>query len=481
VPHHDDHRGDAGGPRTLARLVGGAAADVAVPGGAGDVVITSIDFDSRDVRPGALFCCLRGEHRDGHDFAAGAIAAGAAALLVDHRLDLPVPQLVAADTRRTMAQLAASFFDHPSRALDVVGVTGTNGKTTTTHVLADALDALGRSTGVIGTLSGAHTTPEAPELQRRLAEFRAEGRNAVAMEVSSHALALDRVAGMRFRVAIFTNLGRDHLDFHATPERYFAAKASLFTRGLTEHGVVNIDDVHGRLLADSAEIAVTTFSVDDVEDVRVSASGHEYTWRGVRVRVALGGGFNVSNSLAAATALAVLGHEPAAIAAALARVGQVRGRFERVDAGQDFAVIVDYAHTPEALAEVLRTARAVANGRVIVVFGCGGDRDRAKRPAMGQTAAAAADAVVVTSDNPRSEDPASIIDEVIAGVAPQYVGRIIAEPDRRAAIALAVGQAAEGDVVVIAGKGHETVQVFADRVEPFDDAAVARAALEALR
>jgi UDP-N-acetylmuramoyl-L-alanyl-D-glutamate--2,6-diaminopimelate ligase len=482
VPEHaDEERQGIGSARPLGRLVAGAqGVAVEVPPGAGDVMITSIDFDSREVGPGALFCCLRGEQLDGHAFAAGAVAAGAAALLVDHRLDLPVPQLVAADTRRTMARLAASFHGHPSRALDVIGVTGTNGKTTTAHVIAAALDALGGSTGVIGTLSGAHTTPEAPELQRRLAEFRDEGRSAVAMEVSSHALALDRVAGTRFRVAIFTNLGRDHLDFHKTQERYFAAKASLFTPELSAHGVVNVDDVHGRLLADSATIPVTTYSLDDIADVRIGAFDHEYTWRGVRIRVALGGRFNVSNSLAAATTLAVLGREPAAIAAALAAVGPVPGRFEPVDAGQDFAVAVDYAHTPEALSEVLRAAREVARGRVIVVFGCGGDRDRTKRPAMGQAAASAADLVVVTSDNPRSEDPATIIGEVIAGVAPRYGERIVVEPDRRAAIALAVGQAAEGDVVVIAGKGHETVQVFADRVEGFDDVAVARAALEAL-
>ncbi|MGZ4723593.1 MAG: UDP-N-acetylmuramoyl-L-alanyl-D-glutamate--2,6-diaminopimelate ligase [Ilumatobacteraceae bacterium] len=444
-----------------------------------DVSITSVDFDSRQVKAGSLFCCLRGTRSDGHAFAGAARAAGASALLVDHQLNGARPQVVVPDTRHAMGWLAASFFRHPSRALTLVGVTGTNGKTTTASLIASILTAAGRSTGSIGTLTGVHTTPESPDLQGDLAEFVDRGVTAVVMEVSSHALELQRVAGCHFDVAVFTNLGRDHLDLHGTQERYFAAKAKLFERALSDTAVVNIDDAHGRLLMDVGSIPTVGYGRGDITDVVVSAIGHSYVWRGQQIDVPIGGEFNVLNSLAAATACVSLGIDPATIATGLRNVAAVPGRFEAVVAGQSFAVIVDYAHTPDGLNEALRAARQVADtGSVFIVFGCGGDRDREKRPLMGATASRLADRVVITSDNPRSEDPLAIINATVEGVAPDYRGRVVIEPDRRQAIALALGQAQPGDVVLIAGKGHERTQTIGDQVLEFDDRAVA---LELLR
>ena len=446
-----------------------------------DPVITDVAFDSRRVVAGSMFFCSPGDRVDGHEFAATAVAAGAVALVVERKLDNvgDAVQIVVDHTRPAMAHLSSAFFGYPSRELDVVGITGTNGKTTTAHILTCALNHLGSPTGTIGTLSGVHTTPEAPDLQRRLAEFKAQGCATVAMEVSSHALALDRVLGTRFRVAVFTSFGSDHLDLHATPERYFAAKARLFEADLSEHGVVNVDDVHGRLLVDTMSIPASPFSLSDAVGLELGAFEHSYTWRGQRIRVALGGSFNVMNSLAAVTTLDVLGFDLADIAEAIATTTQVPGRFERIDAGQDFEVIVDYAHTPDALREVIASARRVAAGnRVIVVFGCGGDRDQQKRPHMGHEAATAADQVVVTSDNPRSEVPLAIINDIIAGVPDEYRERAVVEPDRLTAIAVALRSAGTGDVVVIAGKGHETTQTVHATVSFFDDRTAARTLLE---
>ena len=470
-------------PRELSSILANAPAvkvrRVAPALDVSDPLVAGVTFDSRSVRPGDLFFAVRGEHLDGHEFTHAAATAGASVLVVDHEVAVEpgVTQVVVDDTVAAMGWLASSFFAAPSTALTMVGITGTNGKTTTAHIIACALGALGVRTGVIGTLSGSKTTPEATELQRRLADFRDDGYQAVAMEVSSHALALGRVVGTRFSVGIFTNLGRDHLDLHGTEEQYFAAKARLFAPSLTDRAVINVDDVHGRLLVDAAEIPVTPFEFADAVDVEIGPFEHSYTWRGARVRVGLGGRFNVMNSLAAATALEVLGHSPADIAVALASTTPVRGRFEPVSAGQDFAVVVDYAHTPDALAEVLVAARDIANAdaghRVIVVFGCGGDRDRDKRPQMGLAAALSADQIVVTSDNPRSEEPLAIINDIIEGVPADYRGLIAVEPDRREAIAAALRAAGPGDVVVIAGKGHETTQTFGSTVVDFDDRAVA--------
>ena len=441
------------------------------------VVIRAVTYDSRRVEPGTLFCCLRGATVDGHDFAERAVGAGASALLVDHSLDMAVTQIVVPDTRSAMGHLAAALHGNPTGALQVVGVTGTNGKTTTTHLIASVLRSAGRPCGVIGTLTGKHTTPEAPELQSLLAGFRDDGCAAVAMEVSSHALALHRVDGCRFAVAVFTNLGRDHLDLHHTIEEYFAAKQSLFVPALSAVAVLNMDDEYGRRIASTTQVPTVGFSLADAADVVVTPTAHEYTWRGVRVRVGLGGAFNVLNSLAAATACAALGLTPQQIADGLATAPAVPGRFEAVHAGQQFDVVVDYAHTPDGLRAVLTAARPAAPRRLLVVFGCGGDRDADKRPEMGAVAAELADHVVITSDNPRSENPLDIINAISAGVPDDYRARVVTEPDRRHAFATAFRSAEPGDVVVIAGKGHETTQIVGERELPFDDREVARAAL----
>ncbi len=452
-----------------------------IRGDPGATEVTAVTHDSRSVAPGALFCCVPGRRRDGHHFAAAAVAAGASALLCERVLDpMPVTQVVVPSVRRAMGPAAAAFFDHPSRRLPVVGVTGTNGKTTTTHLLAAALRSAGRPAEVIGTLSGARTTPEAPELQARLAELAAQGV-AAAAEVSSHALVEHRVDGTWFSVAVFTNLSPDHLDFHASMEEYFAAKASLFTPERAAVAVINADDPWGRRLLGSVALATRPFSLADAAELEVGHRGSAFLWAGQPVRLRLGGVFNVANALAAATAARELGADPPAIAEGLSSVTSVPGRFEQVDAGQPFAVVVDYAHTPASLEQALAAARAVAaggsangsaGGRVLVVFGCGGDRDRAKRPAMGEVATRLADVAVLTSDNPRSEDPLAIIEEVRAGVARPET--LVVEPDRRAAIATALASARPGDVVVVAGKGHETVQVTGAEVIPFDDRLVVR-------
>jgi UDP-N-acetylmuramoyl-L-alanyl-D-glutamate--2,6-diaminopimelate ligase len=449
--------------------------------GDSQVRLETVVHDSRRVVAGALYCCVRGDHVDGHDFAAAAVDAGASALLVDHELPLDVTQVIVSDTRRAMGPISAAFHGHPSRALTMVGVTGTNGKTTTTSLIASILESAGMPAAVIGTLTGSHTTPEGPELQELLAEHRDAGKQAVVMEVSSHALALHRVDGTHFDLAVFTNLGRDHLDLHGTVERYFAAKARLFEPDLSSRGVANVDDLHGRLLADGAGIPMDRFSIDDIDHVEISPVRHSYRWRGEHIAVGIGGEFNVMNSLAAAAACATLGLSSADIAVGLGTAQPVPGRFEPIRTGQQFSVIVDYAHTPDGLRAALSAARAAAaGGRVIAVFGCGGDRDRDKRPEMGMAAAELADHVVVTSDNPRSEDPQVIIDAVIAGVPADYRAHVVSEPDRRRAFSVAFQIAQPGDVVVIAGKGHETTQTIGATVLPFDDRAVARELLETM-
>jgi UDP-N-acetylmuramoyl-L-alanyl-D-glutamate--2,6-diaminopimelate ligase len=466
----------------LAELVAALPDDLA-PRVEGDAAIPvrAVTIDSRRVTPGALFACLPGALADGHDFAAAAVAAGATSLLAQRRLPLPVAQLVVEDSRRAVGWLSAAFHDHPARAMTMVGITGTNGKTTTAHLLGAILRHAGKRTAVLGTLSGTFTTPEAPDLQADLARLRDDGTDAVVMEVSSHALALERVTGTHFAIAVFTNLGRDHLDFHHTAERYFAAKARLFTRELSAHGVVWVDDLHGRRLADTAPIPVIEVCAGDAADVELGASGSRFTWRGQRVELQLPGRHNVANALLAAAAAEALDVPPATIAAGLAAAPLVPGRVEAVDAGQPFGVLVDFAHTPEALATLLDNLRELTRGRLIVVFGCGGDRDPDKRPLMGAAAGERADVVVVTSDNPRREDPEAIIDAVVAGIGAAPRGEIHRQADRRAAIGAALTSARPGDLVVIAGKGHETTQTAAGQVRPFDDRAVARELLEAQR
>lgn len=440
------------------------------------VEVTSVTHDSRTVRAGSLFCCVPGAVTDGHVFAADAVALGASSLLVERQLDLDVTQVVVDDVRRAMGPVAASFHGHPSDSMDVVGVTGTNGKTTTAWLLRSIFEQAGRTTGMIGTLTGTRTTPESTDLQAELAALRDGGATAVAMEVSSHALAQSRVAGTRFKVGVFTNLSRDHLEYHDTMEDYFAAKALLFEPGQSDVGVVNADDPRGQLLLDAARIPTRAFSLSDVDDLRVLEDRSEATWRGRRLVVPLGAVFNVSNALAAATAALELGITEDDIVAGIAAAPQAPGRFELVDAGQPFAVVVDFAHTPDGIENLLRAARQVAgDGELTIVFGAGGDKDRGKRPMMGDVASRLADVVVLTSDNPRSEDPMSIIEEIRAGTTGSAY--VITEPDRRAAIELALKRATAGDVVVVAGKGHETTQTIGDTVLPFDDRVVVREVL----
>jgi UDP-N-acetylmuramoyl-L-alanyl-D-glutamate--2,6-diaminopimelate ligase len=446
------------------------------------VEVSGVTHETRAVTPGALFCCLRGVRADGHDHAPAALSAGASALLVERLLALDAVQVRVGDARASMAPIAAAFHGHPSRAVPVIGITGTNGKTTTAHLLRSVLEAHGWPTGIMGTLGGALTTPESPELHARLAADVEAGRKAVVMEVSSHSLVQHRVDSVSFEVVAFTNLSQDHLDFHGSMEAYFSAKRVLFDPDRAARGVVNADDAHGTILWRSARIPVRPYSLDQAVGLRLDPRGSRFLWEGEPVRLRLGGTFNVSNALCAAAIAAELGVPPATVARGLSSVGAVPGRYELVDVGQSFDVVVDYAHTPDALAHVLRAARQQAgqSGRVIVVFGCGGNRDRAKRPLMGRVATGLADLTVLTSDNPRDEDPLGIIQEVRHGLSPVDEDRLLVEPDRAVAIRLAVQRAAPGDVVVIAGKGHETEQAFADHALPFDDREVARQALVAL-
>ena len=482
-----------------ARLLGDGSAEVA-----------DLAYDSRRAGPGTLFFCVRGERADGHDFGPSAAAAGAAALVVEEELDVGVPQLLVADARAAMAPLAARFWGEPTAELGVVGITGTNGKTTTAFLVREILEAAGRRCGLLGTVKQVvggeaeeveRTTPEAVDLQRAFRRMLAAGDRACAMEVSSHALALHRADAIRFRVAVFTNLTQDHLDFHADMEDYFAAKRRLFEEGRAGRRIVNVDDPYGRRLA--ADFECLTFSAEGrpadftAREVELDTSGASFTVTApigrsaadegsnrpvgaeVRVRTGLPGHFNVANALAAFAAAVAMGVEPERAAAGLAGAAPPPGRFEPVDEGQGFAVLVDYAHTPDSLRNALAAARRLAAGRVIAVFGAGGDRDRGKRPKMGRAGAEGADLVVVTSDNPRSEDPEAIVAEVAAGA--EAAPELLVEVDRRAAIRLALRRAQPGDTVVIAGKGHEQGQELAGgRKIPFDDREVARAELRAL-
>jgi UDP-N-acetylmuramoyl-L-alanyl-D-glutamate--2,6-diaminopimelate ligase len=473
-------------------------------GGAPAVDVSSVVSDSRAAKPGSLFCCIRGAVTDGHRHAAEAVGAGAVALLVEEWLPIDVTQARVASVRSVLGPLAARFQGEPSFAMRTLGVTGTNGKTTTTYLLESIAAAAGDVTGVIGTvgarigdqpLPNAHTTPEAPDLQMMLAAMRDSGVGTVAMEVSSHALDQHRVDGTHYAATCFTNLSHDHLDYHGTLDAYFESKARLFTPLFTHRAAVHVGDEHGEELARRAaakELVVTRFAIDhpeaDVTARRVAYGPDDTTFelaacygRPIPVRTPLVGPFNVVNALAAATTALLAGFELDAIVAGLGAPAVVPGRMERIDGGQDFTVFVDYAHTPDALEAAIAAARGVAGaaGRVIVVFGCGGDRDRAKRPVMGEIAARAADRAIITSDNPRSEDPVAILDDIARGIpSDRAVERV---PDRRAAIYDAVAAADAGDVVLVAGKGHEPGQIVGDRVEPFDDRMVARAAIAARR
>jgi UDP-N-acetylmuramoyl-L-alanyl-D-glutamate--2,6-diaminopimelate ligase len=469
--------------------------------GAAAVEISSLAYDSRRVRSGGLFFCVLGHHSDGHDHAEQAVRAGAAALVVERPLGRGVPEVLVPDARAAMGPVAARFYGDPSATVEVVGVTGTNGKTTTAFLVRALLEASGRRCGLLGTVKSViggeerpveRTTPEAIDLQADLRAMLEGGERACAMEVSSHALEMGRTGGVRFAAAIFTNLTQDHLDFHGTMEEYFQAKRRLFVPTAPGVSVVNLDDPYGRRLV--AEIpGAVTFAVERdadyrASDVRVGSGGCRMrleTPQGERaLSLPLPGRFNVANALGALAAVHALGGDLDVLIAALERGVRVPGRFEPVEEGQEFAVLVDYAHTPDSLENVLRTAReliAGTRGRVVCVFGAGGDRDRGKRPLMGEIAARLADVAIVTSDNPRSEEPDAIIAEILEGAARgRAVGApaVAVEADRREAIDRAIAAAQRGDVVVIAGKGHEQGQEFADGEKvPFDDVTVAREAL----
>jgi len=439
------------------------------------VEIGDLAYDARAAGPGSLFFCVPGSRADGHDFAADAVANGAVALVVERPLDLDVPQLVVPDARRAMAPVADEFFGRPSEELQVAGVTGTNGKTTTAFLMYSIFAAAGRRPGLLGTIESRvggerrpaiRTTPEAIDVQRALREMLDAGDRSCAMEATSHGSELGRLDGVRFSALVFTNLSQDHLDFHETMERYFEAKRRLFVESRPP-AAINIGNDWGRKLAADRPDALTFGFADDAEIAPAELDG---------IDLKLRGRFNAENALGALAASRLLGIEDEAIARGLEAVRGVPGRFESVVEGQPFEVIVDYSHKPEALESVLRTACDLATGRVICVFGCGGDRDRGKRPLMGRIASELADLAIVTSDNPRSEDPRAIIDEILVGVE----GDVEVEPDRAAAIERAISAADGGDVVLIAGKGHEQGQEFADRTIPFDDREVARDVLRRL-
>lgn len=478
---------------SVARTLG-----ILAPDDAG-VEITDLAYDSRTVAPGALFFCVRGQTQDGHDHAGRAVEAGAAALVVEHEVPLPgrrVPQLVVGNCRAAMGTLAAPFFGDPSRVVAVAGVTGTNGKTTTTYLLESIFRASGDPAGLIGTVEtrvagraapAARTTPEAVDIQRLLRQMADAGAKRCALEVTSIGIESGRTTGINFDVAVFTNLTLDHLDYHGNMERYYAAKARLFTSPAPRAAVINADDPYGRRLAGELPYTPLRFGTDseaDVVAVDVVADSRGSVFRAVGcgldlpLSVRLPGLFNVSNALAAASAAVKMGISPEAIAAGIAGLASVPGRFEPVDEGQGFLVVVDYAHTPDALANVLSAARNLTDGRVLAVFGCGGDRDRSKRPQMGKAAVRLSDVAYATSDNPRGEDPVEILNQIEAGMTGgEY--RVIVE--REQAIAEALAGAAPGDVVVIAGKGHETGQTVGGTVLPFDDRTVAAQILRGMQ
>ena len=452
---------------------------VEVRGDPATTEVRSIEFDSRQVTAGSLFCCVPGAHTDGHRYAAEAVDRGATALLCERFLELDVTQARVSDggLRTAMASAASSFFDHPSRAMRMVGVTGTNGKTTVTQLTRAVLEHAAVPTGVIGTLVGTRTTPEAPDLQRLLAEFRDRGDRAVAMEVSSHAMTQHRVDAIVFDVAAFTNLSRDHLDHHGSMEQYYEAKARLFESSRARSSVIFVDDPWGRRLASElGGRSVVEVRRSEATEVVTEVGRSSFRWRGVTVELPLTGAFNIDNFLVAAAVATELGVEERTVVEGVAGTGAVPGRMEVVTSGEPVSVIVDYAHTPAALDRALTAARDLAGtGRVICLFGCGGDRDQGKRPEMGTVATRRADVVVLTSDNPRSEDPGTIIEEIRAGTAD--FAPVVVEPDRARAIAWAVAAADPGDVVLLAGKGHETTQTAGGRSWPFDDRVEARRAL----
>ena len=466
----------------LASAVGGTLV-------AGDptTTVVGITHDSRRVEPGWAFCCIPGDLHDGHDHAAAAVAGGAVVLLVERRLDVDVTQVLVTDARRALGPAAAEVFAHPADSLRTIGVTGTNGKTSVVSLLGHLVAACGRTTDVVGTLTGERTTPEASDLQARLARDVADGVDVVALEVSSHALVLGRVDGLVVDVAVFTNLGQDHLDFHGTTEEYFLAKARLFTPAHARQAVVWVDDAAGARLAVTPSIPTRSVGMEDAVDLRGAGGRWIWRWRGHEVELPWPGRHNVANALLALEAAVALDLDERSLAAALADAPVVPGRFEVVAAPSREhpdrpLVVVDFAHTPDALDRVIVAARDLCgpDGSLRLVVGCGGDRDRSKRPVVGRVGASGADWVAVCDDNPRSEDPATIRSEVLAGVPAELVGRVREIGDRRGAIRAALTSARQGDVVLIAGKGHEQGQTAGGVTVPFDDRIVALEELAAV-
>lgn len=478
------------GPMNLGKIAALLETD---PGGQAELPVRDLAYDSRKVTPGCVFFCVVGKRHDGHDFASQAVKAGAAALVVERGLEVGVPQLLVTDARAAMGKVAAPFFGDPSRKLRVVGITGTNGKTTVCHLLESIVTAAGDGCGVIGTIDwrvpgerrpARRSTPEAIDLQRALNAMVEKSAEVAAVEATSIGIDQKRMEGTFFEVAVFTNLTRDHLDHHESMENYFASKRRLFEVEKSGSAVVNVDDEWGRKLLEDLPLEVLTYGVSPNAAIRASEIRRDhrssrFRLRGdgfdLRLEVPLPGAFNVSNALAAAAAGRWLGYSPEIIAAGIERLPAIPGRFEFVDEGQPFEVVVDFAHTPDGLARVLEAAREIAGEfRVIAVFGAEGDSDRGKRPLMGEAVARHSDLAVITSDNPMSEDPGEIIKELEAGMRPAAPqGGYWTEPDRRRAIAGALAEAAPGDVVVICGKGHERSQKFADREVAFDDREVA--------
>ncbi|MBB5323781.1 UDP-N-acetylmuramoyl-L-alanyl-D-glutamate--2,6-diaminopimelate ligase [Anoxybacillus tepidamans] len=462
--------------------------------------ITSIEMDSRKVKKGALFICIKGFTVDGHDFAKQAVENGAVAIVAERNVDVPVPVIIVRDSKRAMAVLADAFYGQPTHQLHLIGVTGTNGKTTTTHIIDHIFRKAKKKTGLIGTIhikigdetyDVQNTTPESLVLQKAFKQMVDEHVDVAVMEVSSHALHMGRVHGCDYDVAVFTNLTQDHLDYHQTMEEYRLAKGLLFAQlgNRFDHerpkfAVLNNDDPASEQYKQMTAATVITYGIDQESDIMakridISPSGMVFDlvtpFETVRVKTKLIGQFNVYNILAATAACLVSGVALSTIVKAVEEISGVSGRFETVDEGQDFTVIVDYAHTPDSLENVLKTIRQFAKRNVYVVVGCGGDRDRTKRPLMAQIAVRYADVAIFTSDNPRSERPEDILKDMEDGVAGQHYISIV---DRKEAIRYAVQEAREGDVILIAGKGHETYQMIGDRVLHFDDRIVAREAIK---
>jgi len=465
----------------------------------GDAEISGISYDSRDVKTGDLFVAWKGEHYDGHDFINDAVSRGAAAVMSETVVEIPVPVLLVPSSRKAMPIAACAFYGNPSRRLRLVGVTGTNGKTSTTFFLQSIFEAAGFKAGLVGTLGARiggrvieteHTTPESVDIQRVLARMVDEGVEAVAMEVSSHGLAQGRTDALEFDCGVFTNLTQDHLDYHGTLDDYLSAKLRLFSEyplysSKKFVASVNVDDPSAESVIAAVNGEVITYGIKSPSDVRgdeinVSDSGVSLVitsgGRSARAYVPVGGYFSAYNALAAAAAGIGLGIDLNIVAEGLSRSRKVPGRFESIECGQDFGVVVDYAHTPDGLENVLTTAKELTKNRLIVVFGCGGDRDRTKRPIMGRIASEIADVVIVTSDNPRTENPEIIVREILEGI-PTEKKDVTVLVDRGEAIRHAVNIAEPGDTIVIAGKGHEDYQIFADRTIHFDDREVAAAAL----